>query len=155
MLISLSQLAVTMRSLSIQNIKTLTKTASSSYCWPPQVQVKRKERGTPGWLSQLSIGLLVSAQVMISQFMSSSPTSGSTLIVQSLLGILTLSFSLCPSPALVVLSLSLSLSKWINLKERERKEGNEQPHSFTQQSLKQYPTDKWEGQCLPSRTSQY
>ena len=35
--------------------------------------------GAPGWLSQLSIQLWVSAQGMISQFTSSSPTSGSVL----------------------------------------------------------------------------
>ena len=49
--------------------------------------------------------LLVLAQVMISRFVSSSPESGSALIVQSLLGILSLSVSFCLS-----LSLSLSLS---------------------------------------------
>ena len=46
--------------------------------------------GVPGWFSWLSIGLLVSAQVMMSQLVSSSPVSGSVLTVQSLLGILSL-----------------------------------------------------------------
>ena len=55
--------------------------------------------------------LLVSAQVMISQFMRSSPTSSSVLTVQNLLGILSLS----PLP-LRVLSLFLSQNKYINLK---------------------------------------
>ena len=45
----------------------------------------KKGGGAPGWLSQLSIQHLVSAQVMISPFVSSSPMSGSVLTVQSLL----------------------------------------------------------------------
>ena len=36
--------------------------------------IKNKFSGAPGCLSWLSIRLLISAQVMISQFMSSSPT---------------------------------------------------------------------------------
>ena len=36
----------------------------------------------PGWLSQLTIQLLIAAQVMISQFVRSSPTKGSTMGVQ-------------------------------------------------------------------------
>ena len=44
--------------------------------------------GVPGWLSQLSIQLLISTQVMIS-----SPTWGSVLTVQSLLGMRILSLS--------------------------------------------------------------
>ena len=40
--------------------------------------------GAPGWLEQLSVGLLISAQVMISRFVSSSPASGSVLMAQSL-----------------------------------------------------------------------
>ena len=35
--------------------------------------------GVPGWLSRLSVGLLISAQVMISWFVSLSPESGSVL----------------------------------------------------------------------------
>ena len=53
----------------------------------------------PGCLSQLSIQLLISAQVMISQLVSSSPASGSALAVQGLLGILSLPLSL-PLPCL-------------------------------------------------------
>ena len=56
-------------------------------------------KGAPGWLSRLSIQLLVWAQVMISRFVSSSPTLSSALTSQSLLGILSLSLSLYPSPA--------------------------------------------------------
>ena len=54
---------------------------------------EKDNRGT-GWLSQLSIQLLILAQVMISWFVSSSPTSGSELTVQNLLGILSLPLSL-------------------------------------------------------------
>ena len=56
----------------------------------------------PRWLSQLSVRLLVSAQVMISWFGSWSPTSGSVLTVRSLLGILS---------RLLTCSLFRSLSK--------------------------------------------
>ena len=58
--------------------------------------------GAPGWLSQLGVQLLVPAQVMISQFVSSSPASGSLLTAQSLPGILSLPLSLCPSSTLSV-----------------------------------------------------
>ena len=44
--------------------------------------------GAPGWLSPLSDRLLISAQVMISRFVSSSPTSDSVLTARSLCGIL-------------------------------------------------------------------
>ena len=45
--------------------------------------------GAPGWLHLLSIWLLISAQVVISQFMRSSPASGSALTAwRRLLGIL-------------------------------------------------------------------
>ena len=57
--------------------------------------------GAPGWLSQLSLQLLILAQVMISQFMGSSPASGSVLMVWSLLGILCLSLSLSASLSLL------------------------------------------------------
>ena len=67
--------------------------------------------GGPGWLSQLSVQLLVSAQVMISQFVGSSPTSGPVLIAESLEPA---SDSVSPSlsaPPLLALCLSHSLSK--------------------------------------------
>ena len=54
----------------------------------------------PGWLSGLRVCLLTSASVMISRFMRSSPTWGSTPSVWSLLGTLSLSLSLSPSHAL-------------------------------------------------------
>ena len=56
-------------------------------------EIRRRKEGMPGWLSWLSIWLLLLAQVVISLFMSSSPTSGSVLTVWSLLGILSLSLS--------------------------------------------------------------
>ena len=68
----------------------------------------KKTLGVPGGLSQLSVRLLVSAQVAISQFVGLSPASGSMLTVWNLLGILSLPFSLCPSPAC---SLSLKINK--------------------------------------------
>ena len=46
--------------------------------------------GFPGWLSQLNVWLLISAQVMISQFMGLSPMCGSVLTTWSLLRILSL-----------------------------------------------------------------
>ena len=48
------------------------------------------------WVAQ-SVECLTLAQVMISQFVSSSPASGSMLTTQSLLGILDLVLSLCLS----------------------------------------------------------
>ena len=59
--------------------------------------------GAPGGLGQLSVPVLVSAQVTISRFVGSRPASGSVLTVQSLLGILSLSL---PLPCLCSLSLS-------------------------------------------------
>ena len=56
--------------------------------------------GAPGWLSCLSIRFLISAQVMISWFMTLSPASSSALTVQSLLGILSPSLSAPPPLAL-------------------------------------------------------
>ena len=50
--------------------------------------------GAPGWLRQLSIWPLILAQVMISQFVSSSPMSVSGLTVRNLLGIPSLPLSL-------------------------------------------------------------
>ena len=58
-------------------------------------------------VQHLTLGL---AQVVISQLVSSNPTSGSALLVGNLLGILSLSLSLCLSPALC-LSVSLKIDK--------------------------------------------
>ena len=84
--------------------------------YPPQELLLVWALGGRSWLS---IRLLISAQIMISQFMSSSRTSDSALMVQSPLGILSLSPPLS-APPLLVCSLCLSLSlfqkinKWIN-----------------------------------------
>ena len=66
------------------------------------VNVKTHRIGAPGWLSQLSVWLLILVRAMISQFVGSSPMSGSALLAGSLLGILC-SPSLCPSPARALL----------------------------------------------------
>ena len=68
-------------------------------------QVSNRCDGVPGWLSLLSIRLLVSIQVMISQSVRLSPVPGSVLTAQSLLGILSLPLSL-PLPLLLSVSLS-------------------------------------------------
>ena len=60
--------------------------------------------------SILSVRLLILAQVMISWFVGSSPTSGSALRAQGLLGILSLTLSLSVPPP-VMLSLSLKINK--------------------------------------------
>ena len=69
----------------------------------------------PGWLSQSSVQFLIPAQVMVSQFVSLSPASGSALTVRSLLGI----FSLLPSLSAPPL-LSLALSKLNKLKKKKK-----------------------------------
>ena len=77
--------------------------------------LKEITTGAPGGLSQMSIRLLISAQVMISWFVGLIPVSGSMLAAQSLFGILSLSLSLChpPPPAPLTCSLSLSQNKSI------------------------------------------
>ena len=66
----------------------------------------------PGWLTRSSDRLSISAQVMISQFMRPSPTSGSALTDWSLLGILSPPPLLCSSPAYThAHSLSLKINK--------------------------------------------
>ena len=78
------------------------------------LSLKSRIYGAPGWFRRLSVRLLISAQVMISQFMRSSPASGSALTVWSLLGILSpsLSFTLLHT-CMCTLFLSLSLSQKI------------------------------------------
>ena len=63
--------------------------------------------GAPGWHSRLSVRLLTSARVMILQFVSSIPASGSV-PAKSLLGILSLLLSASP---LLVLSLKINKLK--------------------------------------------
>ena len=74
---------------------------------------KKKGDRAPGWLSLLNVRLLVSALVMISQFHGFEPASGSALVLQRLLGILSPSLSAPPS-------LALSQNKYINFKKRKR-----------------------------------
>ena len=71
----------------------------------------RVNPGAPGWLSWLSIQLLILVQVMISWFMSLSPMSGSEGFSFSL--------SLCLPLLMCTCSLSLSL-KEINLKNKSK-----------------------------------
>ena len=54
--------------------------------------------GAPGWLSQLSVPLSISAQVTISRFVSLSPASGSVLSARACFGS-SIPLSLCPFPA--------------------------------------------------------
>ena len=80
---------------------------------------EEKNLGAPGGPSRLSVQCLVSAQVMISQFVSSSPESGSGMTVQSLLGIPSL--SLCVPPLLMP-SFSLKRNKLSKKRERKTRE---------------------------------
>ena len=81
-----------------------------------------KSVGVPGWLSWLSVRLLILAQVMISHLMSSSTASGSALAVWSLLGFLSppslsASFFSFPSSSCAhALSLSLKINKLKKIK---------------------------------------
>ena len=77
-----------------------------------QCNLKNTHFGAPEWLSQLSIWLLILAQVMISWFMSSSPASGS--VLTACFGFC-VSISLCLFPA-HALSLSHSLKNNVVLK---------------------------------------
>ena len=65
--------------------------------------------GAPWWLSRLGVRLEISAQVIVSWFVQSSPESGCTLTVWTLLGILSLFPSLSDSPLLVHAQLPLFL----------------------------------------------
>ena len=77
----------------------------------PLVYLKKKKKGTPGAPGWLNDWLLISAQVMISEFESSNPASGSVLTVWSVLGILPLPLSL-PLPYSHVCARMHSLSLW-------------------------------------------
>ena len=88
------------------NIPNPAHTSDPSTCRPSSLErispsfgktLKRINVRAPGWLSRLSNRILISAQVMISWFVGSRPTLGSALTAQSLLGILSLCLSLCPS----------------------------------------------------------
>ena len=72
-------------------------------CRPLTESGAKQENGASGWLSRLSVQLLISAQAMISLLWECAPASGSALSAWSLLGTLSL-LSLC-------LSLSSSQNK--------------------------------------------
>ena len=72
----------------------------------PHMYIKIPVLGGAWWLDQLSVQLLISTQVMISQFVGLSPVLGSALTGWSLLAILSLSV---PQPLPCWLSLSPSL----------------------------------------------
>ena len=73
-------------------------------CWKCRSKL---QWGTPGWLNQLSVWLLISAQVMISCLWDLVlSTLGSVLAGWSLLGTLSLYFSFCLSPCLHSFCLS-------------------------------------------------
>ena len=80
--------------------------STSSMFFSENLSLKTLLLGVPEWLSWLNVQLLVSAQVMISQFVGSSPTSSSALTVWSPLWVLCSPLSL-----LLPLSHCLSLSK--------------------------------------------
>ena len=74
---------------------------------------KLKKNSWGAWVAQLVKQLLISVQVMISQFVGLRPMSGSVLTACSLLGILSLSLSLS-------LSLPLPHSHFLALKINKR-----------------------------------
>ena len=78
-----------------------------------ELNKKIQKGGAPWWLSQLSIRLLILAQVMLLTFgfLRLGPASSSMLTARNLLGD-SLSLSLCPSPTRAhAISLSLSQNK--------------------------------------------
>ena len=99
-------------------ITTSAKTSSCTIMESKEKSVKKEKLGAPGWLSWLSIRLFVLAQVIISLFMSSSPTLSSELTVWSRIGILSPSLY-APTP-LRALSLSLKINKLIFFLRRKK-----------------------------------
>ena len=77
-------------------------------------ELKQFLLGAPGLLSCLSVWLLILAQAMIFRLVSSSPVSGSTVVVRSLLGILSLTLSLY--------NLSFSPSLKINISKLKKEQ---------------------------------
>ena len=69
--------------ISSQSLEEKKKSPSSANPHLPRLKYSRCD-GVPGWLSWWSVWLLISAQVMIAGFVSSSPTLGSTLTSRSL-----------------------------------------------------------------------
>ena len=62
-----------------------------------KLNYKKPRSGEPGWLSRLSVRLLILAPLTVSQCVSSSPASGSVLTARACLGF-SVSLSLCPFP---------------------------------------------------------
>ena len=81
---------------------------------------------------------LILAQVMISRFVNLSPASGSALTATSLLGILSLSLSLCPSPA-------HCFSLKINKKKKKREGGREVGKEGRKKE--RVASWRWAGEC--------
>ena len=107
--------------------------ASCSKLW---LNKSEGEEGAPGWLVQLSARLLISAQVMISRFVGSSPASSSVPTVRSLLGIL----SLCPS---TTHAFSLKINKL--KREREREDVRKAKSWVGKVARKSFLLRGWEG----------
>ena len=89
---------------------------------------EKASQGAPGegGVSRLSVQFLISALVVMSQFVSSRLASGSALTVQSLLGILSLSVSLSlllslPLPCLLSYTLSLKINQLKKRRKRQSK----------------------------------
>ena len=98
-----------MKSFTVEFNIRLWQTEERMNKWEGKIrQLKLSGVGVLGWLSQLSIQLLVLVQVVISWFMGLSPTSGSVLTARSLEPASdAVSPSLCASP---LLTLCLPLS---------------------------------------------
>ena len=119
------------------------------YCWTARAPV-RNGLHTGGTRAAQSVERQTSAQVMISQFVSSSPASGSVLTAQSLGPA---SDSVYPSlsvPPPLMFSLSLSLSK-TKIKKKKRWQTENLPHSsFPLSSHSARPALQYEGSLIIS-----
>ena len=78
----------------------------------------RAKEETPGWLSGLNISFLISAQVMISRFVSSSPELSSALTSGACL-VFSRSLSVCPYPVCAP-SHSLKINMFKKKKDKGR-----------------------------------
>ena len=102
-------------------------------------KVKYIEKNIQGtWVAQ-SVQCLTSAQVVVSWFVGSSPASGSVLMVQSLLGILSLSPPLSALSCVRALSLSIT-SKLKNI-------------YIIRNSIPRYIEHRYNGKTIENRSS--